>query len=139
MGCYGIGIGRTVAAAIEQNHDKDGIIWPVPIAPFHVDIIQTNMTDKRCQEEAEKLYMALQSSPVEAVLDERDERAGVKFKDADLIGFPYKVIIGPKGLKEDQFELKSRRTGETEFIPIESAAGRISAKIAEEIEAAGSS
>ncbi len=139
MGCYGIGIGRTVAAAIEQNHDKDGIIWPVPIAPFHVDIIQTNMTDKRCREEAEKLYLALQSSPVEAVLDERDERAGVKFKDADLIGFPYKVIIGPKGLKEDQFELKSRRTGETEFIPIKSAADRISAKIAEEIEAAGSS
>ena len=102
-------------------------------------VSRRKIPDKRCREEAEKLYMALQSSPVEAVLDERDERAGVKFKDADLIGFPYKVIIGPKGLKEDQFELKSRRTGETEFIPIESAAGRISAKIAEEIEAAGSS
>jgi prolyl-tRNA synthetase len=139
MGCYGIGIGRTVAAAIEQNHDKDGIIWPVPIAPYHVDIILANMMDARCREEAEKLYQALQASVTEAVLDDRDERAGVKFKDADLIGFPYKAIIGPKGLKEGRMELKSRRTGEVEFIPLESAAAVISARIADEIEAAGSS
>ncbi len=139
MGCYGIGIGRTVAAAIEQNHDKDGIVWPMPIAPFQVDIIQANMTDAKCREESDKLYAALQSSAVEVVLDDRDERAGVKFKDADLIGFPYKVIIGPKGLKEGQLELKSRRTGETEFIPLENAAGIISARITEEIETAGSS
>ena len=136
MGCYGIGIGRTVAAAIEQNHDKDGIVWPVPIAPYHVDIILANMMDARCREEAEKLYQALQASAIEAVLDDRDERAGVKFKDADLIGFPYKAIIGPKGLKEGRMEFKSRRTGEVEFIPLESAAAVISARIADEIEAA---
>ncbi|MFC1491431.1 proline--tRNA ligase [Nitrospinota bacterium] len=134
MGCYGIGIGRTVAAAIEQNHDDDGIIWPTPIAPFHVDIVLANMMDAECREEAEKLYAALLDARVEAVLDDRDERAGVKFKDADLIGFPYQAVIGPKSLKEGKIELKSRRTGEREFLPLESAKEAIRARIFREIE-----
>jgi len=134
MGCYGIGIGRTVAAAIEQNHDDDGIIWPLPIAPYQVDIILANTKDADCLEAAEKLYAALESSGVEVVLDDRDERAGVKFKDADLIGFPYHVIVGPKGLKEGKLELKSRKTGEREMLPLDRAAETIRDRISQEIE-----
>ncbi|MEE9257618.1 MAG: proline--tRNA ligase [bacterium] len=137
MGCYGIGIGRTVAAAIEQNHDEDGIIWSLPIAPYHVDIILANMKDAACAREAEKLYAALGEGGVEAVLDDRDERAGVKFKDADLIGFPYQVIVGPKSLKEGKIELKSRRTGERELLPKEGAAEAIAERIFREIEELG--
>ncbi|MBT3350294.1 MAG: proline--tRNA ligase [Nitrospinaceae bacterium] len=133
MGCYGIGIGRTVAAAIEQNHDDDGIVWPLPIAPFHVDIILANMKDAACLEVAEKLYNDLEFSGVEVVLDDRDERAGVKFKDADLIGFPYHVIVGPKGLKEGKLELKSRKTGEREMLPLDGAAEAIRDRIFQEI------
>jgi prolyl-tRNA synthetase len=137
MGCYGIGIGRTVAAAIEQNHDEDGIIWPLPIAPYHVDIILANMKDAACASEAEKLYAALGERGVEVVLDDRDERAGVKFKDADLIGFPYQVVVGPKSMKEGKIELKSRRTGERELLPKEGAAEAIAERICREIEALG--
>ena len=132
MGCYGIGIGRTVAAAIEQNHDENGIIWPVPIAPYHVDVISAKMTDAQCIEESEKLYKALESEGVEVLLDDRDERAGVKFKDADLIGIPYKAVLGPRGLKEGKVELQSRRTGEAEFIPLGEAAGVIRGRIEKE-------
>ena len=139
MGCYGIGIGRTVAAAIEQNHDENGIIWPTPIAPYHVDIVLVNMKDAVCRGEAEKLYTTLGGLGVEAVLDDRDERAGVKFKDADLIGFPCLVIVGPKGIKEGQVEVKSRKTGEREFLPLEGAAEVIRARILGEIEAFASS
>ncbi len=134
MGCYGIGIGRTVAAAIEQNHDEDGIIWPTPIAPYHVDIILANMKDTVCREVAEKLYAALGGLGVEAVLDDRDERAGVKFKDADLIGFPYQVIVGPKGIKEGRLEVKSRKTGERDFLPLEGATEAVASRILGEIE-----
>jgi prolyl-tRNA synthetase len=134
MGCYGIGIGRTVAAAIEQNHDEDGIIWPTPIAPYHVDIILANMKDTVCREVAEKLYAALGELGVEAVLDDRDERAGVKFKDADLIGFPYQVIVGPKGIKEGRLEVKSRKTGERDFLPLEGATEAVASRILGEIE-----
>ncbi len=135
MGCYGIGIGRTVAAAIEQNHDEDGIIWPVPIAPYHVDVIPAKMSDAQCREKAEEIYGALGAAGVEVLIDDRDERPGVKFKDADLIGIPYMAVVGPRGLKEGKLEVKSRRTGETEFIPLEGAVqalrGRIEAEMAE--------
>ena len=136
MGCYGIGIGRTVAAAIEQNHDDDGIIWPVPIAPYHADVIIVNMKDAECGEVADKFYAELCRLGVEAVLDDRDERAGVKFKDADLIGFPYQIIIAPRSLKEGNIELKFRETGEREYLPIDTAAETIRAYISKELEEA---
>lgn len=112
MGCYGIGISRTMAAAIEQNNDENGIIWPTAIAPFIVDVIATNMKDEAQVKLAEELLEALESNGIETIYDDRNERAGFKFKDADLIGFPFKVVCGKKS-SEGIFELKIRRTGET--------------------------
>lgn len=119
MGCYGIGVGRTVAACIEQNHDERGIIWPMGIAPFHVIITPTNVNETPLREMAERLYSELTARGIEVLLDDRDERAGVKFMDADLIGIPLRVNIGPKRLQEGLVELKFRRTGEVKVIPPE--------------------
>ena len=110
MGCYGIGIGRTAAAAVEQNHDDKGIIWPVPIAPFHVHLISLGQSSA-VVDAATGLYGALEAAGLEVLWDDRDERAGVKFNDADLIGAPYHVIVGDKGLAEGQLEVKTRKTG----------------------------
>jgi prolyl-tRNA synthetase len=118
MGCYGIGIGRTVAAAIEQNHDADGIVWPLPLAPYSVIITPVNVNEKALSEAAEALYGTLTDEGLEVVLDDRDERAGVKFKDADLIGIPYRVTVGPKRLAEGKMEVKCRRTGEVTVLPV---------------------
>ncbi|MBI5682880.1 MAG: proline--tRNA ligase [Deltaproteobacteria bacterium] len=109
MGCYGIGIGRTAAAAIEQNHDKDGIIWPVPIVPFHAYIIPVNVKDKVIMDVAEDIYNDLQEADFEVLMDDRDERAGVKFKDADLIGIPVRITIGSKNLENNMVEIKLRK------------------------------
>ena len=136
MGCYGIGVGRTVAAAIEQNHDEDGIIWPTPIAPYHVDIIPVRLDDetmKICGD----LYGSLESDGLDVALDDRDERPGVKFKDADLIGFPYKVVVGPRGLKEGKLELKSRKTGETQLVAVNEAPSFLKNLISEEVKSVG--
>ncbi len=110
MGSYGIGPARIAAAAIEQNNDKDGIIWPKSIAPFDVEILPLNMKDSRTVEVAEELYIDLTEKGIEVLMDDRDERAGVKFKDADLIGIPTLIIIGEKNLKEGFVEIKDRRT-----------------------------
>ena len=110
MGCYGIGIGRTAAAAVEQNHDDKGIVWPFPIAPFHVHLISLGQSTAVI-DAATKLYAALEAVGLEVLWDDRDERAGVKFNDADLIGAPYQVIVGDKGLAEGVLEVKSRNTG----------------------------
>lgn len=112
MGCYGIGVSRTLAATIEQNYDENGIIWPVAIAPFLVEIIPANMKDEEQVNLAEKLYTDLINAGVDAVIDDRDERIGFKFKDGDLIGYPFKIIVGKKA-KEKIVELKIRRTNET--------------------------
>ena len=112
MGCYGIGVTRTMAAAIEQNHDENGIIWPVPIAPFQVVVIPVNVKEEAQMSLAEEVYTELNKAGVEAILDDRNERPGVKFKDADLIGYPLRVTIGPKALSEGRVEVKVRRTGE---------------------------
>ncbi len=110
MGCYGIGVGRTAAAAIEQNHDAKGIIWPAPIAPFHVHVLP--LADKgKVLEAAVALETELGKAGIEVLMDDRDERPGVKFNDADLIGCPYQVVIGEKNLSQGQVELKERRTG----------------------------
>lgn len=109
MGCYGIGVGRTAAAAIEQHHDAKGIIWPVPIAPFHVHLLPLSQSVK-VTETAQLLYESLITAGIEVLWDDRDERAGVKFNDADLIGTPYQLLIGDKGLAQGIVELKERKT-----------------------------
>ena len=123
MGCYGIGIGRTAAAAVEQNHDDKGIVWPFPIAPFHVHLISLGQSTA-VVDAATRLYGALEAAGLEVLWDDRDERAGVKFNDADLIGAPYQVIVGDKGLAEGLLEVKTRRTGvKTKLAPTEIPAG----------------
>ncbi|GBD97610.1 MAG TPA: proline--tRNA ligase [Nitrospirae bacterium] len=116
MGSYGIGPARIAASAIEQNNDRDGIIWPKSIAPFDVEIIPLANDDKEVSDTAAEIYRDLQGENFEVLIDDRDERPGVKFKDADLIGIPYQIIIGKKGLKEGLVEFKSRETKETERI-----------------------
>ncbi len=111
MGCYGIGISRTAAAAVEAHHDEFGIKWPLSIAPYHVVVVPVSTNDESQMSTAEKIYEDLLKSGVEVVLDDRDERAGVKFKDADLIGFPYRITAG-KTLTEGLVECKIRETGE---------------------------
>ena len=111
MGCYGIGAGRTVAAAIEQNHDENGMILPMPLAPFQVLVTMLNPKDDQVREAAEKLYHQFLAQNIEALLDDRDERPGIKFKDADLIGIPLRVTVGARNLKEGNVELKIRSSG----------------------------
>jgi prolyl-tRNA synthetase len=125
MGCYGIGISRLVAAAVEQNHDANGIVWPVSIAPFHVLLLPINYKDKVIREAADKLYQALQERGVEVLFDDRDERPGVKFKDADLVGIPLRVTIGAKSLERGCIELRWRRDGKTEEIPVADSAEKL--------------
>lgn len=122
MGCYGIGISRTMAAAIEQNNDENGIIWPIPIAPFHVIIVPVNAKKEDQMETALSLYSELQERGLEVLLDDRDERAGVKFKDADLIGIPVRITVGPKALQENQIEVKKRWEKEIDKIAIDQVA-----------------
>ena len=131
MGCYGIGIGRTVAAAIEQNHDADGIVWPLPLAPYAVIITPVNVNEKTLCDAAEELYGVLTQNGPEVILDDRDERAGVKFKDADLIGIPYRVTVGPKRLAEGKMEIKIRRSGEIAILPVSEVAPFLMARIRE--------
>lgn len=112
MGSYGIGPARIAAAAIEQNHDKDGIIWPKSIAPFDVEVLPLNSKDKKSVKFAEKLYKKFLDKGIDILIDDRNERAGVKFKDADLIGIPIHVIIGERNLREGLIEIKVRKTKE---------------------------
>lgn len=125
MGCYGIGISRTMAAAIEQHNDENGIIWPVPIAPYHVVVVPINSKDELQVQLAEKICQDLTQVNIETILDDRSERAGVKFKDADLIGYPLRIIVGPKAAQEKTFEVKIRRTGEVVFLTMENYVSEI--------------
>ena len=118
MGCYGVGVSRTMAAAIEQHHDADGIIWPAAIAPYQVVIVPINIKDEPQMAMAEKVYQELTTAGIEVVLDDRDERSGVKFKDADLIGYPVRITVGPKALKENCVEVKVRRNKESMMYPV---------------------
>jgi len=129
MGCYGIGVGRTVAAAIEQNHDKNGIIFPAPIAPFEVIILPLQMHNTEVVETAEKIYTELSDIKVDTLLDDRDERAGVKFNDADLLGIPIRITVGVKGIKDGQVEIKLRSETESFLTPINNAASSIKEKV----------
>jgi prolyl-tRNA synthetase len=121
MGCYGIGVGRTVAAAVEQNHDQKGIIWPVALAPFPVTILSLKIDDPATMEVSERLARELEASGWEVLWDERDERPGVKFADAELTGVPLRVTVGPRSLKEGKVEAKVRRTGAEHSFPLAEA------------------
>jgi prolyl-tRNA synthetase len=126
MGCYGIGIGRTVAASIEQNHDENGIIFPIPLAPFHCSVVALNPgKEAGVLAEAEEIYFKLEQLGLEVLFDDRDERPGVKFKDNDLIGIPLRIVVGSKGLAEGKVELKNRKTGVMQLLPIEEAISQV--------------
>src|SRR5471030_1597567 len=119
MGCYGIGVTRVVAAAIEQNHDDRGILWPLSIAPFHVAILPMNMHKSyRVKDAAENLYAALRDQGIEVLLDDRKERPGVMFADMELIGIPHTIVIGDRNLDTEEIEYKNRRGGEKQMIKI---------------------
>ncbi len=123
MGCYGIGIGRTAAAAIEQNHDESGIVWPAPLAPFDCEIVPINARDKGTMDAAESVYSALRENGLDVLMDDRDLRPGVKFKDADLIGIPIRITIGEKNLKEGLVEIKKRCEKDFRLVNLKDAAG----------------
>jgi prolyl-tRNA synthetase len=118
MGCYGIGVSRTVAAAVEQNHDADGIIFPPAVAPFVAVVTPVGMRNPEIDQAAEAVYRGLWNNGIDTLLDDRDERPGVKFKDADLIGIPFRVTIGKKELAQGRVELRNRRTRKTELVEI---------------------
>ena len=119
MGCYGIGIGRTVAASIEQNHDEHGMIWPLPLAPFQVLLTMLTPKDEQVRKTSEQLYEQLLERGIEVLLDDRDERPGIKFKDADLIGIPLRVTVGARHLKDGNVELKQRAGGEQSLVAVD--------------------
>lgn len=127
MGCYGIGVGRTMAAIIEQHHDAHGIIWPMSVAPFEVEIVPVNDKDDWLMAEAEKLYRELQQRGVETLLDDRKERPGVKFNDGDLLGFPLRVVMGKKCHETGLAEVKVRASGEVFEVPLADLADRVCA------------
>ena len=121
MGCYGIGVTRVVAAAIEQNHDERGILWPEPIAPFHVSLIPINLQkSERVREVAERLYGDLQAAGIEVLFDDRDARPGVKFADDELLGIPHRIVVGDKGLERGVLEYKPRSGGAGADVPVDS-------------------
>jgi len=130
MGCYGLGIGRTVAAAVEQNHDEHGIVWPRPLAPFEVELIALNPDVPAVREAAEKLYADLEAAGVEVFYDDRDERPGVKFNDADLIGLPLRITVGARSLEEGGVELKRRDQADKRIVPMDQVLSAVRTEIA---------
>ena len=133
MGCYGIGVGRTVAAAIEQYYDQNGIIFPMPIAPFQVLILPVNIKMASLRETAEQLYQTLLQNNIEVLYDDREETPGVKFKDADLIGIPLRVTLGEKNLKKGQVEIKGRKTGDVLLVRREEVFSKVKEWIDQEM------
>jgi prolyl-tRNA synthetase len=120
MGCYGIGVSRVVAAAIEQNHDAKGIIWPTSIAPFQVALLPMKLHKSyRVREAAEKLYAELQAAGIDVLLDDRNVRPGFMFADMELVGVPHRVVVGEKGLDKGEVEYKGRRDSDNQFIELE--------------------
>ena len=128
MGCYGVGVSRVAQAAVEQSYDKDGIIWPVAIAPYQAIVVIPNITDAEQVKTAEQLYRDLNAAGIETLLDDRDERAGVKFKDADLLGIPYRIVTG-RSLKDGKVEVVQRASKASQDIAIEDLQATLSAWI----------
>ena len=137
MGCYGIGITRTVAAAIEQNHDAQGIIWPIPLAPFAVSVVPVNRGESAQWEVVERLERELRDRGLEPLVDDRDERPGVKFKDHDLIGVPLRLTVGPKALARGNVELKERRAEKAVEVPLDEAAARVAGDVSKALGSSG--
>ena len=129
MGCYGVGVSRTLAAIVEQHNDENGIIWPVSVAPYEVSVIPLDPKKEDCAAATDKLVQELIEAGLDVVVDDRDERPGFKFADNDLMGFPFQVVIGKRGLKNGTFELKDRATGEREDISIDEAASIVAARV----------
>jgi len=130
MGCYGIGVTRVVAAAIEQNHDERGIIWPEPLAPFQVVLVPLNLQKSaRVREVAERLYTELTARGIEVLHDDRDARPGVKFADAELLGIPHRLVVGERGLEGGRLEYRYRRDSESTDFPADEAAGFIESRL----------
>ena len=132
MGSYGIGVGRVAAAIVERCHDAAGIVWPVSVAPFEVVVTVLNPKEVETSEVGERLYDALRAAGIDVLLDDRDERPGVKFKDADLVGIPYRVVVGARGLEKKVVELKRRRDGQSRELPVDRAAETVAEAIFEE-------
>jgi prolyl-tRNA synthetase len=129
MGSYGIGVGRNVAAIVETSHDDKGIVWPVSVAPYEVVVTVIKMDDAPTVEAADAIYEALVAAGIDVIIDDRGERPGVKFADAELIGIPYRVTVGPKGLASGMVEITRRRGGDTESVPVGEAAERVAAAV----------
>jgi prolyl-tRNA synthetase len=130
MGCYGIGVSRIVAAAIEQNYDERGIILPGAMAPFQVAIVPIGMGKSAAVRDAvEQLYASLQAANIEVLLDDRDERPGVMFADMELIGIPHRIVIGERGLKEGNVEYQGRRDAQAQSVPLQNAPAFIESKL----------
>jgi prolyl-tRNA synthetase len=127
MGSYGIGVSRMPAAIIEASHDDAGIIWPESVAPFKVGLINLKVGDSACDKLCEDVYAKLQNAGVEVLYDDRDERAGAKFAEMDLIGLPWQIAIGPRGAAKGQLEVKNRKTAEKLELGIDAALARIGA------------
>ena len=125
MGSYGIGVSRLVGAIIEASHDENGIVWPESVAPFHVGLINLKASDAACAKLCDELYGKLRAAGVEVLYDDRDERPGVKFADADLVGLPWRLVIGPRGLREGKVELKRRDKSVEEELPLDRAVARL--------------
>jgi prolyl-tRNA synthetase len=132
MGCYGIGIGRCMAAIVERNHDEKGIVWPVNVAPFELVIAVLNPKDVATSEAGERLYEELSKAGIDVILDDRDERPGVKFTDAELIGIPWRLTVGPKGLASGKVELARRKDGRKRDLDVDKAAEAVIETILEE-------
>ncbi len=133
MGCYGIGVTRMLAAVVEQNHDENGIIWPLAIAPYHVTILPLQIKDPEVVAAAEKIYVELKAAGIEAILDDRDLRAGGKFKDADLIGIPLRITIGSRTLQEGQVEFKARHDSENTMVAVDEVVALVTQRVREAV------
>lgn len=131
MGCYGMGVGRLLAAAVEANHDERGIIWPDELAPYRVHLVALNVDRAEVRSVAEDLYTSLTSAGIPVLFDDREESAGVKFNDADLLGMPWRVTISPRTLEKQGAELKARTAAQAELVPLADAARRIAAQAGE--------
>jgi prolyl-tRNA synthetase len=132
MGSYGIGVGRNVAAVVESHHDGKGIVWPVSVAPYEVVVTVVKMDDEVTVAAADRIYEGLRALGVDTLLDDRDERPGVKFADAELIGIPYRVTVGPKGAAAGTAEITRRADGTTEPVPLVEAVARVAERVAAE-------
>ena len=132
MGCYGIGVSRIVAAAIEQGHDANGIIFPMALAPFQVGLIPIALNDPAVRECVEGLHADLEAAGVEVLLDDRDERPGVKFKDCDLLGLPLRVVVGAKALAQGEAEVRHRRAPDNLMVPLQDLIPYLKDQIAQE-------